>query len=184
MRHVRPWVALFGLTTLIAVIVCVLAIDRHSQAADDSTAAKLVGAWRLISIEERDAEGRRVTPLDYGPEPIGLLIYTATGQMSAQAMRRGRPHLPSDDVHLAPAEQAKAALVGYNAYFGRYEVRAAEGLIIHHVEGSMIPNWEGGEQPRRFTLHGDRLTLEPPPIQAAGHRHTRRLTWQRVAGSE
>ena len=176
--HPRRWIVLLGLAALAGWLTW--AAIARVEAAGDSTLAQLVGAWRLVSIEERDADGKRVTPLDYGPEPIGLLIYTATGQMSAQAMRRGRPHLPSDDVHLAPPEQAKAALVGYNAYFGTFEVRAKEGLIIHHVQGSMIPNWEGGQQLRRFTLTGDRLVLEPPAIQAAGQKRVRRLTWERV----
>lgn len=181
MKHnVRRWIAILGLGALAALLTWAGAARRPTAGADDSAAARLVGAWRLVSIEERDAEGKLVTPLDYGPEPIGLLIYTATGQMSAQAMRRGRARLPSDDVHLAPPEQAKAALVGYNAYFGTFEVRPQEGLVIHHVEGSMIPNWEGGEQRRRFTLTGDRLILEPPAIQAAGQKRVRRLTWERV----
>lgn len=179
MNTLRRWIALLALVALAASATWTWTAHRGRAVADDAP-ARLVGAWRLVSIEERDADGRLVTPLDYGPEPIGLLIYTATGQMSAQAMRRGRAHLPSDDVHLAPAEQAKAALVGYNAYFGRYEVRPQESLVIHHVEGSMIPNWEGGQQPRRFTLTGDRLILEPPTIQAAGQKRTRRLTWERV----
>jgi hypothetical protein len=172
--RLRCWIAILALALLAALCTW----PRSS--AQDAAATGLVGAWRLVSIDERDAQGKRVTPLDYGAEPIGLLIYTATGQMSAQAMRRGRARLPSDDVHLAPPEQAKAALVGYNAYFGTFEVRPREGLVIHHVEGSMIPNWEGGEQPRRFTLTGDRLILEPPTIQAAGQAHTRRLTWERI----
>lgn len=141
---------------------------------------KLVGTWKLVSIEERRADGQRVTPLDYGPDPVGLLIYDATGHMSAHAMRRGRAQLPSDDVHLVPPEQAKAAFVGYNGYFGTYEVDQGAGVVIHHVEGSLIPNWEGNPQRRRFTLSGDKLILEPPPFDAAGEKHTRRLTWQRI----
>lgn len=152
-----------------------------TPAAGVPDAAQLAGTWKLVSIEERDADGKLVTPMDYGPEPIGLIMYDATGHMSAQAMRRGRPKLPfEDDVHRAPAEVAKQAFCGYNAYFGRYEVRPAESLVIHHVEGSMIPNWEGGQQRRKFTLQGDRLILEPPEIQAAGQKRVRRLTWERV----
>ena len=45
----------------------------------------------------------------------------------------------------------------------------------------MIPNWEGGQQFRKFTLAGDRLILEPPAIQAAGQKRVRRLTWERVS---
>ena len=78
---------------------------------------------------------------------------------------------------------AKTAFTGFNAYFGTYEVDLAAGLVIHHVQGSLIPNWEGLPQRRRFTLTGDKLILEPPEIQAAGQKRTRRLTWQRVAGT-
>jgi hypothetical protein len=143
-------------------------------------APPLVGTWKLVSIEERRADGELVTPLDYGPDPIGLLIYDATGHISVHAMRRGRTKLPSDDVHLASPEQAKAAFTGYNAYFGTYEVDQKQGIVIHHVQGSLIPNWEGGDQRRKFELHGDRLILIPPEIQAAGEKRTRRLTWERV----
>lgn len=151
-----------------------------ARSAEKPASKKLVGTWKLVSIEERRADGQRVVPLDYGPEPVGILMYDASGHMSAHAVRRGRARLPSDDVHLATPEQAKAAMVGYNGYFGRYSVDEKAGIVIHHVEGGLIPNWEGGDQPRRFTLVGDKLILEPPEIQAAGEKRTRRLTWQRV----
>ncbi len=143
--------------------------------------SKLFGVWKLVCIEERDDQGRLVEPLDYGSNPIGMLIYYPSGHMSVHAMRRGRAKLPSDDLHSAPAEAAKAALVGYNAYFGTFEVDAQKGVVIHHVEGAMIPNWEGSKQVRRFTLQDDKLVLEPPQFQAAGQQRTRRLTWQRIA---
>lgn len=140
----------------------------------------LLGTWRLVSIDERDAQGRSVTPLDYGPDPVGLITYDATGHMSAQAMRRDRPKLDSDDVHRATPEQAKTTLTGYNGYFGTYQIDPAAGTVVHHVEGAMIPNWVGGAQPRKFTVSGDTLILEPPEIQAAGQARNRRLTWQRI----
>jgi len=146
----------------------------------NSAAKKLIGTWKLVSIEERDADGKLTVPLDYGPNAVGLLMYDATGHMSAQAMRRGRAKLPSDDVHVATPEQAKAAFTGYNGYFGTYEVIESESIVIHRVEGSMIPNWEGGDQRRKFTISGDKLILEPPPIQAAGAKRVRQLTWERV----
>jgi hypothetical protein len=184
----RTW-ALAGLT---AAATCLkppaaLPAEKPNTAAPSPATSsspgpsKLVGTWKLVSIEERDAGGKLVTPLDYGPDPVGLIMYDATGHMAAQAMRRGRPRLDfQDDVHRATPEQAKAALVGYNAYFGTYEVDERAGVVTHHVEGSLIPNWEGSKQWRRFTLAGDKLILEPPQFLAAGEKRTRRLTWQRV----
>ena len=148
--------------------------------APAGVAKQLVGTWKLVAVEERDGNGQRVVPLDLGAEPVGMLMYDATGHMSAQAGRRGRPRLDIEDVHRAPAEQAKAAFTGYAAYFGTYEVNERESIVIHHVEGSMLPNWEGGDQRRKFTLSGDTLILEPPAFQAKGEKRARRLTWQRV----
>jgi hypothetical protein len=172
--------------TCLPIVLAVVALCMAGQRAYPQTAPKtiapsvLVGTWKLVSIEERDASGKLVTPLDYGSNPVGILMYDATGHMSAHAMRRGRPRLGSDDVHRAAPEQAKAAFVGYNGYFGTYTVDQRAGLVIHHVEGSLIPDWEGGDQRRRFTLSGDKLILEPPEFQAAGQQRTRRLTWQRL----
>jgi hypothetical protein len=159
------------------------AAEEPSRAKNDASARKpspLVGTWKLVSIDERDTDGKRVTPLDYGPAPIGILMYDASGHMSAQAVRRDRPHVDTEDVHRIPPEQAKQALVGFNGYFGTYDVDQRAGIVVHHVEGAMLPNWEGKDQRRRFTLSGDTLTLEPPPFLAAGQQHTRRLTWQRI----
>ena len=150
------------------IIACVCLVPGRARCGEPRSgtpgSSKLVGTWKLVSIEERNAEGRLVTPLDYGPEPIGMLMYDAAGHMSVHAMRQGRRKLASDDVHLAAPDQAKAAFVGYGAYFGTYTVDERAGLVIHHVQGSLIPNWEGSEQRRRFTISGDKLILEPPEI--------------------
>lgn len=165
---------------ILAGIALMWVTQRFKESARAVGRSPLQGTWRLVSIDERDAEGKSVTPVDYGPEPIGLLMYDATGHMAAQAMRRDRPRLASDDVHLATPELAKTAFCGYGAYFGTYTVDEKAGIVTHHVQGSLIPNWEGGDQRRRFTLSGNTLVLEPPEIQAAGQKRTRRLTWQRV----
>lgn len=176
----RKLVVRYGSVLGAVAALAVLAAVAAEQSTAKAGSSRLVGTWKLVAIEEYDAAGKRVTPLDYGNEPVGLLIYDATGHMSVHAMRRDRAMLPSDDVHVAPAEQAKEAYVSYGAYFGRYTVDESAGLVIHHVEGSLIPNWKGSQQRRHFTLVGDRLTLEPPAIQAGGNQRTRKLTWQRV----
>jgi len=183
----RRWLLSRGLAPLAVAACLALSMAESAEqgpaaepAAKGSAASRLVGTWKLVAIEERDADGKLAVPKDYGPEPIGVLMYDATGHMSVHAMRRNRPRLPSDDVHLAPADLAKTAFVGYGAYFGAYDVDERQGIVTHRVEGSLIPNWEGSQQRRRFTLTGDKLILEPPAIQAGGEKRTRRLTWQRV----
>lgn len=172
---------ILGVLLAAAVSVLVpLAVPCASSAELSASAKRLVGTWKLVAIEERDASGKVVVPLDFGADAVGILTYDASGHMAAQAGRRGRPRLETEDVHRAPAEQAKAAFTGYAAYFGTYEVNERERIVIHHVEGSLLPNWEGGDQRRKFTFAGDKLILEPPAFQAQGEKRARRLTWQRV----
>jgi hypothetical protein len=176
----------FAVIAAVLCLACAVAVAAEKASPPAKTAAAgrkpspLVGTWKLVSIEERNADGKLVTPLDYGPAPLGLLMYDAGGHMSAQAVRRDRPRLESDDVHRVPPEQAKQAFVGFNGYFGTYDVDERAGVVVHHVEGALLPNWEGKDQRRRFTLSGNKLILEPPSFQADGQQRTRRLTWQRV----
>ena len=48
-----------------------LAGEKPRGGSGPHSAAGLIGTWALVSIEERNAKGEHVTPLDYGPEPIG-----------------------------------------------------------------------------------------------------------------
>jgi hypothetical protein len=165
---------LLGCATVTLAFLVLSSANHHALAQD------LVGTWKLIAIDERDGDGQRVVPLDYGPEPTGMLMYDAWGRMSVQVMRRARPRFASEDVHSATADQAKSALTGYGAYFGTYTVDESAGIVTHHVQGALNPNWEGTDQRRRFTLSGDTLTLSPPEFPAAGQKRTRQLTWQRL----
>ncbi len=48
----------------------------------------------------------------------------------------------------------------FMAYSGTYEV---EGTTVrHHLDLSLIADWEGSELKRSFVLDGDRLTLVSP----------------------
>jgi hypothetical protein len=80
----------------------------------------------------------------------------------------------ADGTPFVTPEQAKTALVGYKGCFGTCEVDQRAGVVIHHVEGGLIPNREGGDQRRRFTLSSDMLVLERPVFQTAGRQRTRR----------
>jgi len=55
----------------------------------------LVGTWKIVSYEDRDAADVVVYP--YGETPAGLLIYDATGHMAVQLMKTPPPDVASDD---------------------------------------------------------------------------------------
>jgi len=143
-----------------------------------SAAESLVGVWRLEAIRERYEDGRSEDHPDFGADPDGLLIYTESGYISVQFLRRARPMFTAED-DPTPAERAAAA-EGYGAYAGRYEVDEAKALVHHHVEVALIPNRVGRTLTRRFSLSGDRLALSALDARYRGIEVDRTLFWRRV----
>ena len=131
---------------------------------------EFIGAWRLVSVEDREPDGSLIHP--YGERPAGLLLYDEAGRMSVQIMRRDRARLSSNDWGEVAAEEVKSAIEGYTAFFGTYEINEAEAHIIHRVEGHVLPNSVGKELKRGYEFSGGRLVLKPSPF--------RRVTWERV----
>ena len=138
-----------------------------------------VGVWRLVAIRDLLDSGRLEEHPDFGAEAEGRLVYTASGHMSVNFMRRGRPGWASDDAPSA-AERSEAAR-GYGAYAGRYTVHESEGIVLHHVEVALIPNRVGRDLTRFYTFEGtDRLILRPPVFVRDGRRVQRSLVWERL----
>ncbi|MFC2039355.1 lipocalin-like domain-containing protein [Chloroflexota bacterium] len=139
---------------------------------------QFIGTWKLVLSEFRLSDGQAVYPL--GKEATGMLMYDASGHMSAQLMRRDRPTFASDDPFSGTLSEIKPAFEGFAAYFGTYEINEERAIVVHHVEGSLFPNWVGGNQIRFFELSGDRLTLSAPPIPMSGREMTGFLIWERA----
>ncbi len=140
-------------------------------------ANELLGTWRLAEYAFTDAEGAVTRP--WGESAEGLVIFEASGQMSAQIMRPGREAVPppGEGDAARPAEQA---FRGYVAYFGSYEVDTEAGTLSTRVTGALNPAMVGTEQRREFELAGDRLTLRTP--QSGPRNVSGVLVWERVAG--
>ena len=122
---------------------------------------QFIGTWKLVSAEAVRANGDVVKPL--GDDPKGVIMYDAHGNMSAQLFRADRQDFASDDRTTASDSEIRASFLSFTAYYGTFSVNDDEGVVIHHVEGSLLPNWVGGDQHRNFKLDGYRLTLPPPP---------------------
>ena len=155
---------------------------------------KFVGTWRLLSWNQQ-IDGQE-TPY-FGPNPDGRLVYTAEGRVSAHVSGSDRPRMgmpPEEARHLAmnlvKPWKARAGVDGlrailnyfrstlsYVAYAGTYSIDGDE--VVHHVEVSLIADWIGTEQRRRFRFeaNGDRLVLVAPP---EGRNPEHVLTWARL----
>ncbi len=139
----------------------------------------IIGAWKLISFEIQKADGEVLCP--FGENAQGSIIYTETGRVSAQVMRLGRPLFASGDQMRGTTEEVEANYKGFISYYGSYEFDSENGFVVHHVEGSLFPNWEGQPQKRFFELSGNRLKLSTPPIlRGGGGEIVGVLLWERI----
>lgn len=144
--------------------------DGGGQSAPHGDAARrIVGTWRLVSI----TAGGGVEP-NRGAHPTGQVHYAANGCLSLQIMPdRSRPKYAGAS---PTPEEAKAAIIGYSAYFGRYSVDERAGTVTHHRMGNILPGGLGDLVRRFELLPGDRLVLRPVEPENANQA----LTWERI----
>jgi len=139
----------------------------------------IVGAWRLVSFEIEREDETVIRP--FGADAQGMIIYTDSGRFSVQVMRSDRPSIAAGDQMRGTPEEIEAIYKGCISYYGSYELDAEGGFVVHRVEGSLFPNWEGEGQKRFFELSGDRLRLRTPPtLWGGGGRIVGVLDWERV----
>ena len=138
-----------------------------AQRAPQGDAAKLIGEWRLVEMEQDGGDDPA-----RGARPIGIIYYSATGHMAAQIMPdRKRASWPNTTQ--PTATQALDAVIGYAAYFGTYTVDERAKVVTHRREGAL--NFDVVDFVRSYAFEGnDRLVLFPK------ERANRRLVWERV----
>jgi hypothetical protein len=142
-----------------------------------------VGTWQLVSFESRDSTGVVAYPL--GRRPQGILSYDGAGRVAVQLLDPERPRFASQDRARGTDAEVRAAFDGSFAYYGRYTVDAARGIVTHHVDGASFPNWIGTDLIRSFRVDRDptgvdRLTIATPLASVAGQRVATTLVWRRL----
>src|SRR5262249_27325086 len=68
----------------------------HVSNQTNSLEEKLVGAWRLVSVETFRPSGEVIYPF-YGKHPEGILMYDRSGWMSVQIVSDPKPTMPRVD---------------------------------------------------------------------------------------
>ena len=141
---------------------------------------QLIGAWTLVSYVEMPVDGG---PSNHpmGEQPIGIIMYTPDGYMSAQLMRPNRTHYASSDWYKVTPEEYGREGPAYFAYSGPFQVDEENATVTHSVCVSLFPNWIGGTQTRIARVDGDMLYLSTAsPIQSGGQKVNAFLQWQRA----
>jgi hypothetical protein len=121
---------------------------------------RLLGAWRLASLEEPTADGtlRKV-------DGTGLLVFTDDGHMSVQVLYRSPGAVPGSSPY---------AQDGYEASFGTFEVDDSGRAFTYRVEGALVRTLIGTALPRAFELTEARLV-----VTSSNQDERWRVVWQR-----
>ena len=116
---------------MLAAVVALGGLSRAQSTEKENGAAasareKLIGAWRLVSLEVTGEDGK-VTRI---PDLEGMLLYTRDGHISVQLMYpKSASALTNDYVKN-----------GYEASYGSYDVNEVAHTVTHHVQGSITEN--------------------------------------------
>lgn len=140
------------------------------------THRRLIGFWKLLSVESRDSAGELLTS---NPGQTGFLQYTASGHVMLHLMQPYRRR----NVGSAPtADETMANYRSYVSYFGPFAVNEAQGVVLHHLDASFNSAAPGTEFAHTYELTGRRLTLRAPVMQDSVGRDTHAtLTWERLS---
>src|SRR5258706_15880152 len=115
--------------------------------AEPNIRERLVGCWRLVEFSVTAPDGGAAEH-SLGTHPLGTILYTPDGYMSAQLAKPG-PY--ADD------QQPDAYAI---AYSGPYDVNEQVSTVAHQVQVSVIPSWLGTTQIRQVQFpEADTLEL-------------------------
>ena len=134
---------------------------------------RFAGVWKLVSEETRNTSGE-VVPRDPNGGRVGYIAYDSAGYMGVVLAYSMRSTFAERQV--TPPE-ALEAMRTYNSYWGSFAVDEPHNTVTHQTFGALSPGFGGSNQVRKFTISGNRLTLQPPSA-ANGDQNT--LTWERV----
>jgi hypothetical protein len=134
--------------------------------ADKNLRDRLIGAWSLVSYEERPIDGSP-SFFPMGATPKGIIMYTPDGFMSAQLSKPDREPFASGDWFKASDAEFRDEATSYIAYTGPFHVDEEKQHLTHSMFISLFPNWIGQTQPRVVRIEGDQLFLSTRPKSIA-----------------
>lgn len=139
---------------------------------------KIQGTWWLLSREDYTKDGRRNIDPVLGADPIAILVY-ANNYFAAQFMKKDRS---ADSISQATAagQNNTAAIGGYDAYFGTYEIDEQTNQVAHTLVGSINPANIGITVHRNLLAEDNKLIIKLDTTTQEGEPVVRTLTWRRI----
>ena len=118
-------------------------------------AKRLIGAWRLVSVEGTSPVFHFVFD-----RPKGMITYGPSGRMSVQIANIGDRKPFAKGAAAGTIDEKAAAFDSYTAYYGTYTVDAKAGTVTNHIEDGTNPAVRGRDNVRWFEFQGnDRIVL-------------------------
>ena len=136
------------LAGFLLLILCVTMLSKSVPSHDANN--QLVGAWRLVWLEEEGADGK-----SQRANCTGQFVFTRDGHASVQVMFGNRP--AAGAANSAPVQYAQG---GYEASFGTYKINAEGKTFTYHVEGALVPALVGKDLPRAFEFSGRQMIVK------------------------
>src|SRR5215472_5548143 len=111
--------------------------DRKTEIRDG-----LVGAWKLVALEEPSADGQV-----HRADCTGMFVFTRDGKASVQVMYQ-------------TAQTGSAyAQGGYEASYGSYHIDSSSTFTFH-IDGALARTLIGKDLKRAYEIIGNRLTVK------------------------
>ena len=129
-----------SLLLLNLVLFSAVAAAQSAQVGTSQNA--LVGAWKLVSLEEPSPDGHA-----HGADCAGQFVFTNDGKASVQVMYR-------------TAQTGSAyAQGGYEASYGSYHIDDSSTFTFH-IDGAFVRTLIGKDLKRAYEISGRRLTVK------------------------
>jgi Lipocalin-like domain len=110
--------------------------------SNEEIQSRLVGAWKLVSLEEPSADGQV-----HKADCDGIFVFTGDGKASVQVMYRKAQTGSAD------------AQGGYEASYGSYRIDNSSTFTFH-INGALVRTLIGKDLKRAYEISGNRLTVK------------------------
>lgn len=138
----------------------------------------LIGTWKLISVENTNADGTTTFP--YETNPKGLLFLDDKGNYAIQIYKNERPKIISGDKNKCTPKENAAIVQGSNSHFGKYEIDHSTETITFKIETASFPNWEQTEQKRSYQYNNGELEYVVVNTTQGGKSVTAKVVWKKL----
>jgi len=139
---------------------------------------QVLGRWTLVNWRQEYDDGRIQYP--FGEDAVGVIHYSASGHMYCAISRARRANFVSGGQWTASEAERASAYDGYLTYTGTFSIKP--GMVSHHVELAIYPNWVGSVQNRAFAFCDGELHLTARLEEGTAEARTALLHWRRESG--